>query len=203
MFNDLFTIGKIVLDLGEEERATYHPGAIVKETVTTHTVMLGAIACDIAKRLGWTEHAIGQVAIYSNVHDMLESYCGDTNSFDLSDEGREAKEGQEALALVSLCRDLGDDHWLAGKIKAYERQFDVYSRLVRYIDKATPKITHTLNNCATMIEQGVSLDDMARAHTKQLAELTEKYPEFTGTVAQEFLIWSMWRSEQSYPKEDL
>lgn len=166
-------LGLLIMSLGGENRVTYHPDGHTPESVTTHTVMLSIIACVLAP----PHMDRGSIAQYSSIHDLVEAKVGDTNTFDISEEGLREKEEREAKAMEELRVEFAYVPWMLQTLEAYEKQEITEARYVRYVDKMMPKITHVLNECATMVALGKSLHDMQQAHEEQLRSLNFKYPD--------------------------
>lgn len=193
--DDMVDLGRLALLFGRKNRATFHEDGVTPESDTDHTVMLGFVACSVARELDGFDP--GRVAELTLVHDIVEAYVGDTNSFDISDEERAKKKQREHEGVQRLKKDLGEDSWLIERLLAYEAQEEPEARLVRFLDKATPKINHTLNHCATIKAMGKTRDDLIRAHQAQLTALIEGYPdiaEHVGLLMTEIML----RSEESW-----
>jgi len=173
--DQMVRVGAVALAFGRTYRVTLHEDGVTPESDTDHTVMLGWIACLIASRLD--VYDVGRVAQFALVHDLPEALVGDTNSFDISDEARAEKEQREQQAIERLEDLFNGIPWLMDTLKAYEEQRELEARLVRYVDKIMPKITHALNGCAAIRSMGKSFEDLQRSHLKQYAELGEAYPD--------------------------
>ena len=170
----LLELARTCLKYGRVNRATFHEDGVTPESDTTHTVMLGVIACALCP----DEWDRGKVAQYVIVHDLPEWLDGDVNSFDISDEDKVAKDVLEEKARQRLAEMFGKTApWVVETLEAYEKQFDFESRFVRVLDKALPKYTHALNGCTSIKKMGKTKIDLRRAHRKQLADLTRDYPE--------------------------
>lgn len=191
-----FRLGRLALRFGEVYRATLHADGVTPESDTTHTVMLGLLACEVASEVEGFD--VGRVAQLALVHDLVEAYVGDTNSFDISPERQADKAAREAAALERLRRRHRFDHWMLATLEAYEAQEEPEARLVRYLDKATPKICHALNQCASIRAMGKTRDDLIRAHREQYAALGEQYPEIAEKVGY-LLHGLMVASELAWP----
>jgi len=179
-------LGWIALKFGEVNRATFHADGMTPETDTTHTVMLGWIACSLAPE-GLNRGLIAQFAL---VHDLPEVYAGDTNSLNMTVDEETSKNERERAALIRLESEFGTMSWIVSHLHAYERQRLPEARWVRYIDKAMPKITHTFNDCQSVRDMGLSRDALVRAHDLQLAKLHRKYPEledYGGPIMRELM----------------
>jgi len=205
MTTDLMVaIGRLALKFGLVNRATFHADGETPESDTDHTVMLGLIACETAARLGWSVGNIGRVAQFALVHDLVEAYAGDTNSFDLTARQAGAKHAREAKAMKRLREEFGDDSWMIQMIDQYEAQERREARLVRYLDKAMPKITDVFNQCAAKRAMGVTLADVITAHADQYVALREEYPDVHGSDGVGILLARiMVKAEDSWPKESV
>lgn len=167
LYEELRDVGKLVLRLGEVERATQHPDGR-QETDTTHTVMTQLVALRVAM-VERAELDLGLVLLFALVHDLVEAIAGDVDtSRPLSDEERSAKRHREHEALFLIHRDLP---WLGRLIQDYEAQNTPEARLVRLMDKAMPKLVGDIAGGRTQRDRGqtaLEVRDLGRA---QLARL--------------------------------
>jgi putative hydrolase of HD superfamily len=195
---DTVRLGALALQFGRVNRATFHEDGERPETDTDHTVMLGLVAASLAEKLRpmrvWSQskrepservylHSINglstaRIAEFAVVHDLVEAYAGDTNSFGISAEGRDEKEVREAAALKRIRAEFQCFAWIDQTITAFELQVEPEARWVKYLDKALPKITHILNHGATMQRRGITSVAMMETVHKQIEALAKKYPEF-------------------------
>ena len=194
--DQLVRLGQLALKLSRVNRVTLYEDGVTPESVTDHTVMLSLVACFVASRMPYLD--TGKVAQFVLVHDLVEVYVGDTNTFDISAEDRAAKEEREAEARRRLGYEFPDVPWLQAMVSAYEAQVIGEVRLVRYLDKAMPKICHLLNDCATIVAMGKTREDLVRAHREQLEQLNTQYPELAISVGP--LMGDIMRaSEEAWP----
>lgn len=194
--DDMISLARLALLFGRVNRVTFHEDGVTPESDTDHTVMLGLIACSVAREL--EVYNVSRVAELTLVHDIVEAGgAGDTNTFDISARDREAKKVREAKAKERLEREFGEDSWLIRTLHAYEAQEEPEARLVRFLDKAMPKINHMLNRCASIKKMGKTRDDLVRAHQEQLAELIQEYPDVSKHVGL-LLTEIMLRSEEAW-----
>lgn len=187
-------IGELALAFGLVNRATYHEDGTTPESDTTHTVMLGLLACTFAPK----GYDVGRIAELALVHDLVEAKVGDTNTAFITPEGRAEKEAREEKALNALYAEFADAAWMMSCLTEYEEQESPESRYVRFLDKATPKITHFLNDCAAVKRMGRSYEDLVHAHNTQLEKLLLQYPELAGTRAAHMTAELMTASEEAY-----
>lgn len=191
-------LGRLALRFARTNRVTFHEDGKTPESDTDHTVMLGLVACEVASQLPRLNR--GRVAELVLVHDLVEAYAGDTNSFDISDVDQAEKEAREDAALQQLRSEFMDAPWMLATISAYEAQEEPEARFVRYLDKAMPKICHLLNSCASIRSFGKTRDDLVRAHRSQLAHLNEQYPELAADLGS-IMLDIMVASENAWPAD--
>ncbi len=172
----LVKIGKLVFDFARVHRVTYHDDGITPESDTDHTVMLSIIACALADTFYKDELDIGLVAQYAVVHDLVEAYAGDTDSFALTDQGRVEKEHKEKRSL-ELIEDMfmGMYSWIPKTIRDYESLETKEARFVKSVDKMMAKITHILNNGKTYKIKRVSQEEVKRELEKQITKMENSY----------------------------
>ncbi len=174
---DLGSIAELILRFGRVDRATRHPDGIRPESDTDHTVMLAVLALEIAHAHPEADLRPGLLAELALAHDLVEAYAGDTDTAGgLNPDAKAAKAYRETRALAQI-RTLGT-RWIERAITVYERQDTPEARFLRYLDKITPKLTHTLNGCATARQRGRSLQSLREDHQRQGAELRAQYPEW-------------------------
>lgn len=176
-------LGRFALALGRVNRATDHPDGRTPESDTDHTVMLSYIVATLCSYLDGYD--AGLAVQFALVHDTPEVYAGDTNSFAMTPEQRAAKEARECEALQRIVDEFGHSSWLVKMLLRYEAQEEPEARLVRYIDKAMPKIAHCLNGCASVRRMGADEEELMERQSKQLQALNEEYsdlPEAVGSL---------------------
>jgi putative hydrolase of HD superfamily len=143
-------LGRMLLQFGLTTRVTHHEDGQTLETDTTHTVMLGIMACAFAQR--YAPHLDrGKIAQYALVHDLAEVYALDTSTYGiLSAEEISAKENREAAALERIRGEFASVYpWITDAIDSYERLDSPEAKFVKVVDKVLPKIVHILNQGAT------------------------------------------------------
>jgi putative hydrolase of HD superfamily len=164
-------LGALGLTLGRVNRITYHGDGVTPESDTDHTVMLGLVACAFAAR-HLPELDIGLVAQFALVHDLVEAYAGDTPTLRIDSEQKRVKALREAVALSQIETEFRDSYpWLSQLIARYEVRKAPEARYVKAMDKLVPKITHILNGCRTIRDQGMNPTELADRYTEQFYEL--------------------------------
>lgn len=166
-------IARIAMQFARVDRITQHPDGH-PESDTDHTVMLALLAGELCPpTLSRT-----LVVSYAVVHDLVETYAGDTPTLRLpSIEQAAAKDAREADALLRIHRELGPNSWIVDTICRYERQADPESRWVKALDKCAPKLTHIFNGCAAIRAQGVTLAEVIERVEGQIARIGDDLPE--------------------------
>lgn len=169
----LVKIGKIVFDFARVHRVTYHDDGDTPESDTDHTVMLSVIACALADTFYKDSLDIGKVAQFAIVHDLVEAYAGDTDTFGITNQKRNEKEHREERALHIIEDEfLSVYPWLPKTIGEYERRDTREARFVKTVDKSMSKITHILN-------RGIYF----KKKRMERKEAEESYQEMFDTVA--------------------
>ena len=169
-------LARVSLAFGLVQRATAHPDG-TPESDATHTVMLGITAPELARREGLDPLLASAFAM---VHDLPEVYALDTNTArGLTPEQREAKDSRETSARERLRTELGADSWVMQLLERYEAQREPEARLVRYVDKILPKLTHVQNGGLALRRIGLGARELVEKHHAQGRELAERYPEFS------------------------
>jgi putative hydrolase of HD superfamily len=166
-------IARIALKFGQVGRATLHDDG-TPESDTTHTVMLAMLGMEVAPRVGCDPGLTAQFAV---VHDLPETYAGDTNTArGLTPEEAEAKGAREEAAAKRLASELGASSVMS-MLRRYEAQKEPEARLIRYLDKVLPKLTHYLNGGLALRKLGITAEEAAQKHAQQGAQLAAEYPE--------------------------
>jgi 5'-deoxynucleotidase YfbR-like HD superfamily hydrolase len=169
-------LGRLLLQFGLTLRATHHEDGETRETDTTHTVMLGVMACAYAEV--YAPHLDrGKIAQYALLHDLTEVYAGDTVTFGLKDEAlMREKEEREAAALKRIKEEYeGTYPWISRTIEKYEQLDEPEARYVKVFDKVMPKIVHILNKGVTVRALGHSNSSTEEFHKYQVDKLQNSY----------------------------
>ena len=172
-------IASAALTFGQIQRATLHPDG-TPESDATHTVMLAMLVAELAQREGLD---VGLAVQFAIVHDLPETYAGDTcTARALSPDEAAAKTAREAASLERLRGELGPC-WTTAMIDRYEAQREPEARLVRYADKILPKLTHALNRGDALAAIDMTTEEIERCHAAQGEKLRGLYPEMHATRA--------------------
>ncbi|MBU0749924.1 HD domain-containing protein [Patescibacteria group bacterium] len=164
-------LGALAFRFAAINRVTHWPDLTTLESDTDHTVMLGLVACSVASK-----HAphldVGLIAQFSLVHDLVEAYAGDTNTFGgLSEAAVADKEEREAAALQRIRTEFGNTlPWVPDMIEQYESLATPEARFIKTLDKCMPKITRLLNGHTLTTK--VEFDEFC---TGQIAKIRSTY----------------------------
>lgn len=139
-------LADIAFKFAATNRVTLWPDGQTPESDTDHTVMLGLVACAVAH--SYAPHLdTGKIAQFALVHDLVEAYAGDTNTFGgLSENAALEKEEREEIALRRIEAELTDSlPWVPTMIREYESLATPEARFIKVLDKVMPKLTRLLN----------------------------------------------------------
>ncbi len=163
-------LGKLVLQFGKTNRATFYEDGVTPESDTDHTVMLSIIACAYAERKA-PHLDIGKIAQFALIHDFVEVYAGDVATLrPLSNKDKTLKKNGEREALERIKKELGASlPWIPKTIEQYESLETPEARFVKMMDKAMPSITHLFNNAQYIRNEGIDATMLkaARAQHRQ------------------------------------
>lgn len=169
-------IGRLVLSFAKVNRATYHEDGIRPESDTDHTVMVCVIACALAQKLYPDQLDLGRVAQFAIVHDLIEAYASDTDTFGIDEEERRAKEAREHEAFLRIQSEFKDVYpWLPETIEQYERLDTLEARFVKTVDKQMSLITNILNEGARFKREGLTEDQWWHTYQTVVKPAKEKY----------------------------
>jgi putative hydrolase of HD superfamily len=168
-------LGKLVLEFARVDRATAMEDGVTPESDTDHTVMLGVIACAFAAK---HEPAmdLGKIAQFAFVHDLVEVYAGDTNTFGMSAHLKQGdKEERERAALNRIKKEFDQTlPWVSSTIEEYDSLDSREARYIRTLDKILPKITNVLNKARRLRAHG-GVAEFSSFCEAQLASLRDSY----------------------------
>jgi 5'-deoxynucleotidase YfbR-like HD superfamily hydrolase len=172
----LVDIGRLVLRFARVDRVTLHEDGITPESDTDHTVMLSVCACALADALYKDKLDIGKVAQFAIVHDLVEAYAGDTDTFNISDAMRVDKERREHEAFEKIQKEFADVYpWIATTIQDYESLSTDEAQFVKMVDKVMTKLTHRINHGAHLKAEHKTKEETLRHYGNQADILEDKY----------------------------
>ncbi len=141
------------------KRATYLPDGTTPETDADHTIMLLMQALVLAPRYR-PQLDLGLVLQLILIHDIEETYAGDTPTLQIDEAGRKTKEQREARARQRIKAEFGSVFpYLVGLLELYARQDTPEARFVKMLDKLMPNLSHVLNGGVTLHQAGITLEE--------------------------------------------
>lgn len=191
--DDLLVIGEFAVHFANTRRLVTVPNLRIHENDSEvfarkfryendseHSYHLGLSAVEIAAR-HYPDLDTGLVAQFALVHDMGEEKRGDTPSFGLTAEQREAKEKADKEAVEEVIKELPP--YLGSLLRRYEEQTEPEARFVRMVDKLMPAVIHavaTEGNSETFLPKyGITTpDQLLEKSLKNAQRLRELFPEF-------------------------
>ena len=178
--------GKLALLFGRTERVTKHEDGRI-ETDTDHTVMLGLIACALASKYEPTLD-LGKIAQYALVHDLVEAYAGDTDTFIVGHTTvHNEKEAREEAALARIEKEFADSlPWIPETIREYESLATPEARFIKTLDKSMPKITHLANEGLVLFAEDERWNRFSAFAEEQREKLEKGYAK-DQSIARELL----------------
>ncbi|MFN3188149.1 MAG: HD domain-containing protein [Candidatus Paceibacteria bacterium] len=157
----LTDIGRLVLQFAKVNRVTFHEDGVTPESDSDHTVMTSVCACALGHKLYPEDLDHGLVAQFAIVHDLVEAYAGDTDTFGFKEEQKAEKNEREHKAFLRIKEEFKDIYpWLPDTIEVYERLDTKEARFVKTVDKLMTKITHILNKGVYFKGRGLSKEQM-------------------------------------------
>ncbi len=180
----LVDIGKLILQFARVDRVTFHDDGVTPESDTDHTVMVAVCACALAAKL-YPDLDRGLIAQFAIIHDLVEVYASDTDSFGLSAEDRSKKEEREHEAYLKIKHEFTEVFpWIPDTIARYESLDTKEARFVKTVDKCTPKLTHILNKGVCFKNKNLARDDMWHEYQTMVREVEVRYgKEFPELIA--------------------
>lgn len=171
----LIDIGRLVFSFAKVKRVTLHEDGVTLESDTDHTVMLSICACSLAEKL-YPYLDLGKVAQFAIVHDLVEVYAGDTNTFNISDVDRKEKDKREEESLERIKKEFDSVYpWITKTIETYESLESDEAQFVKMVDKVMTKLTHRMNTGAYLKKQNISYEETVLHYSSQTKTLEEKY----------------------------
>lgn len=171
----LIDIGKLVFTFAKVDRVTLHEDGLTPESDTDHTVMLSVCACALASKL-YPHLDLGKVAQFSIIHDLVEAYAGDTNTFNLDEAGRREKEKREEHALTRIKAEFDTVYpWISDMIEQYESLVTDEAQFVKMTDKVMTKLTHRMNTGAYLKKEKKTREETMMHYGNQTKTLEDTY----------------------------
>lgn len=163
MMQRFTTVQQLVNDFSKVHRSHYLPGTDQRESDTLHSMSVALLAWQIHDMLGLNMD-MAKVMQYALVHDLVEVYAGDVNTY-ASRERRLAKKKAETLSLKKIENETNDIFPnLTKMMTAYEQRQDDESRYAWSVDKMQALIQGKIDNYRPFYEQGLTTADVKRVH---------------------------------------
>lgn len=171
----LIDIGKMIFTFAKVNRATLHSDGVTPESDTDHTVMLSVCACAVASKL-YPYLDLGRVAQFAVIHDLVEVYAGDTNTFNISAEERKKKEEREGASLKRIKLEFDTIYpWISKTIEDYESLLTDEAQFVKMMDKVMTKLTHRMNTGAYLRKEQKTKEETMMHYGNQTKVLDDTY----------------------------
>jgi putative hydrolase of HD superfamily len=175
---DLLELASLCLSFGSVNRLTCHQDGETPESDSTHTVMLGIIACELAEEF-YPSLDRGVIAQLALIHDIHEATAGDTQTLRISADEQQSKQEREWTHIRNLIHKFSSCSWLTGALTAYHSQVIPEARFLRAVDKNLPKLTHLLNDLAVLRRMGITKEEFKqRMIIRQSEELADYAGDF-------------------------
>jgi len=174
----LIELGKLTVRFASVSRAPRYPNGN-RESDVEHSFHLALSAAELATDY-YPDLNIGLVTQFSLVHDLSESYIGDTWTFDIGEDERAIKELAEKQSTDKLIKELPPH--TSQLLERYEKQIEPEARFVRFVDKLMPSIINSMaGNARTFIDDhGVTDVEMLKKVLETHAARNQKmFPEFS------------------------
>jgi 5'-deoxynucleotidase YfbR-like HD superfamily hydrolase len=172
----LADIGNLIFKFAKVNRVTLHEDGKRRESDTDHTVMLSVGACALAEALYKDTLDLGKIAQFSIVHDLVEAYAGDTDTFGIDPEKYEEKAKREYEAYLTIERQFKNVFpWIPETIQAYETLETKEARFVKTVDKCMSKVTHLLNDGQYFKDRNIEEGDMVTGYRKMIDKVAGTY----------------------------
>ncbi len=175
--NNFRAVERVILVHGQERY----------ENDAEHSFMLAMLAWRIVEMENLPLN-IDKVMRCALVHDLVETYAGDTFVFTKDTEYAQSKKQREADALQRIMDEFKNFPGLAEAIQAYEDKNDAESRFVYALDKVQPVIQIYLDGGRIWKRKKVTLDMLVKNKTEKIAispEIEKYWNEFVAILKHE------------------
>lgn len=180
----IFTLQRLMSELAQVDRNHHHLNNERSENDIEHSYSVAMLCWYI-----WSTQNLAldmeKVFKYSLVHDFVEVYAGDVNTF-ASKSDRAAKIQSEAQALTKLETELSEFPDMISHLKAYERKSDPESLFVWTVDKLQALILADLDHWRPYQKINISYETFIRKHHEQLAQCSPYCREIFTTLLEYF-----------------
>lgn len=163
----MFTLQKLTSDLTKVNRNHHILDSDKAENDVEHSYAVTLLCWYIYDKLGLSLD-LGKILKYAMVHDFVEVYAGDVNTF-ANDTDRKKKLDNEAIALTRLTEELKSFEGMTTSLKAYEAKSDEESVFVWTVDKMQALILADLDTWRPYKKISITYESFASKHHEQLS----------------------------------
>jgi putative hydrolase of HD superfamily len=184
-FKDFLKFVEFTTKAHKVERVAQTPGMKRYSNLVEHSYQLTILAWYIAEKEKLTLDK-DLIIKYAIVHDLPETYAGDTYIFDT--EKLSNKKEREEKALKKIASNFPDFKELALFIKKYERKEDKESRFVYALDKLIDPVNIFLDNGKLWKKKNITFEMLKEYKTEKIKideTVTKYYEELLKILEQE------------------
>lgn len=184
--NDLREIQRLINDFAAVERSHYLPGTDRRESDIHHSYSVALLALYIHDHLKLSLN-MEKVFMYALVHDLVEVYAGDVNSY-ANENARAGKKKAEADSLLRLKTEYAHTFpRLMTMLEIYESKGDPEAQFVWIVDKVQALVQGKEDDYRPFYEQGITSDDVRRVHGANKSRAYEPVKDYYSDILEEFL----------------
>ncbi len=178
------------------ERNVFSVGTERKENDSEHSFELAIICRYLATQYNkeWWNIQVEKVIIYALVHDLVEAYAWDTDTYSCSAEDYSTKHAKEMDALQKIKEETSFFPELAERIEAYEVQQDEESQFVKSIDKSSYPLVQIRDQYRSRkyIWKQLSLETV---DVEKQKKLSHHYGKKLWNDLVIYFTWTLWRDK--------
>lgn len=163
------------------ERVMWLKGREHKENDVEHSYQVAIVAWYIISTNKLPLNT-GKAIRYGLLHDLVETYAGDTDAFDKDPSQHESKIAREHEALLQLEAEFSEFPEMTDIIKQYELREDEESKFIYALDKVLAPINVYLDNGRTWQKKGITFDKFLDNKLPKVAAHPEVEKYFTQLV---------------------
>lgn len=188
-------LAKLSLLFAKTNRAVFHEDGVTPESDTDYTFMLALIASSLVDTFYKGKLDIGLVSQYAVIHDLVEAYAKDTDTFiNNSKEAKAKKHEREMEALKRIGEEFNTEFPYAYKmIEEYEKQETKEARFVNLVDKILSDSLNLFNDFAYIKSVKADretfysfyegkLERLKNIHEKEFPEIIKIYEEISNRM---------------------
>jgi len=166
--NTLFELQQLVNDLSFIERNHHLINSERQENDIEHSFMVALLSWSICSQ-NKLALDLSKVLRYALIHDFVERYAGDVNTF-ASQSAREAKVEREQAALARLSKEFVEFEDLVESLDHYEHKKDEEALFVWTVDKMQGMILADMDGWRPYRKINITYDRFIEKHSEHLAK---------------------------------